>query len=223
MIEDEKLLFETGLRFFGSVTASISHELKNALAVINENGGLLEDLALRAEKGIPIEPGRLKTMSARVTRQIKRTETIVENMNRFAHSADRWTDTFDLNEVAALSMAVAERLVAMEECTLQFEPSEEPVLIRSSPFYLEALLWQCLMFAAKNAGDARTLCLSIARSDKGGAVRLTGLACPQEEKKIGFPTGSAERLLSELNAGISIDGNTGILELLFPAGAAPSD
>ena len=33
----------SGLQFFGKVSASISHELKNVLAIINENAGLLED------------------------------------------------------------------------------------------------------------------------------------------------------------------------------------
>ena len=33
-----------GLFFFGKMSASISHELKNVLAIINENAGLAEDL-----------------------------------------------------------------------------------------------------------------------------------------------------------------------------------
>ena len=37
---------ELGLDFFGNMTASISHELKNALAIVNENAGLLGDLRL---------------------------------------------------------------------------------------------------------------------------------------------------------------------------------
>ena len=40
---------ETGLQFFGKMTASISHEIKNVLAIINENAGLLEDLALLSD------------------------------------------------------------------------------------------------------------------------------------------------------------------------------
>ena len=33
----------TGLQFFGKMTASISHEIKNVMAIINESAGLLDD------------------------------------------------------------------------------------------------------------------------------------------------------------------------------------
>ena len=33
------------MRFFGSVSAAISHEINNRFAVINEKAGLLQDLA----------------------------------------------------------------------------------------------------------------------------------------------------------------------------------
>lgn len=41
-------VYETGLAFFGTTTASISHELKNALSIINELGGLMNDLLVAA-------------------------------------------------------------------------------------------------------------------------------------------------------------------------------
>ncbi len=40
-----------GLRFFGMINASISHEIKNVLAIISESAGLMEDLLLLAQKG----------------------------------------------------------------------------------------------------------------------------------------------------------------------------
>ena len=42
-----------GLQFFGKVSASIAHEIKNVLAIINENAGLLEDLTFAARKERP--------------------------------------------------------------------------------------------------------------------------------------------------------------------------
>jgi len=48
---------ETALRFFGNISTSISHEIKNVLAIINENAGLLEDYNLHGRKGNPAQPG----------------------------------------------------------------------------------------------------------------------------------------------------------------------
>ncbi len=79
---------ETGLQFFGKMTGSISHENKNVLAIINENAGLLEDLALMLDRGAAIKPQRLKNMSRAVMKQVNRADAIVKNMNRLTHSVD---------------------------------------------------------------------------------------------------------------------------------------
>jgi hypothetical protein len=48
-----EIVAETGLQFFGKMTASISHEIKNVLAIINENAGLLEDRDAATGKYVP--------------------------------------------------------------------------------------------------------------------------------------------------------------------------
>jgi signal transduction histidine kinase len=85
---DWNVLGEAGLQFFGKMSASISHEIKNALAIINESAGLLDDLSLRAERGIPVEPERLKKQAGNILKQIRRADGIIQNMNKFAHSID---------------------------------------------------------------------------------------------------------------------------------------
>ena len=47
---------DKGLRFFGKITASVTHEIKNALATINENAGLMTDYIEMAARGRPLEP-----------------------------------------------------------------------------------------------------------------------------------------------------------------------
>jgi hypothetical protein len=129
----------------------------------------------------------------------------------------------DLNEIAVLSSAVAERLVAMRECTLSLELSEEPVPVQSSPFCIEALVWHCLLFAARHAGGAKTIGLSVSRSEQGGVVRVVGFDLPSGDEETGFPTERENALLSALKAKIALDGDSGALELSIPAGGAPED
>ena len=216
MSAENRLLHETNLQFFGRMTASISHELKNALAVINENAGLLEDLVLRAEKGIPLENERLRTLSARIAKQVGRVEGIIRNMNRFAHSADKPEAAVDLNEVAALSAALSERLLAMAECTVELDPPEEAVPVRTSPFCLEALIWHCLQFAADHAGGKKALGMSVARSGRGGRIRLTGLCDLAKADAGSFPAERERALVSALGAEIALDAGSGVLELTIP-------
>jgi len=58
-----------GFQFFGKISASISHEIKNVLAVLNENAGLLEDLVLMAEKGAPFNQERAKSLAGSMRKQ----------------------------------------------------------------------------------------------------------------------------------------------------------
>jgi signal transduction histidine kinase len=104
-----EIVAETGLQFFGKMTASISHEIKNVLAIINENAGLLEDLALMANRGAAIETQRLENMSRVVKKQVDRADAIMKNMNRLAHSIDESIKTIDLNDLLELLVALSGR------------------------------------------------------------------------------------------------------------------
>jgi len=123
-----------GLHFFGKMTASISHEIKNVLAIINENAGLLEDFTLMAEGGMAIELERLKALSRAVTKQVERADTIVKNMNRFARSTDTSLQTIDLNDVMQLLVALSNRFAVMRGIALAPKLNQSPLAIRTSPF-----------------------------------------------------------------------------------------
>ena len=104
---------ECGLHCFGAISASVSHELKNALAIINENAGLLEDLSFMAEKGLPLEPAKLKSLAASIGKQIQRADGIIRNMNHFAHS------TIDLlNHLPPLSPPIRNTENCSSHCLL---------------------------------------------------------------------------------------------------------
>ncbi|WP_319587362.1 histidine kinase dimerization/phospho-acceptor domain-containing protein [uncultured Desulfobulbus sp.] len=132
-----------GLSFFGSMTASISHEIKNALAVINENAGLLGDLVGLAEKGRPLDPERLKTISVNIRRRVQSADDIVRKLNRFAHSANQPVITTDIREIFEFTIALAERLATMKGVTFSVTPGEV-IEVQTLPFVVENLLWICL-------------------------------------------------------------------------------
>ncbi len=170
---------ETGLQFFGKMTASISHEIKNVLAIINENAGLLEDLVLMLDRGAEIEPQRLKNMSRTVMKQVSRADAILKNMNRLAHSVDESIKTIDLNEILELVVSLSHRFAAMRDVSVDPKLGESPMMVRTSPFLLMNLLWLCLDFAMDTAGDDKVVELVTQKTEAGILVffkRLGGLA-----------------------------------------------
>jgi signal transduction histidine kinase len=205
-----------GLQFFGKMSASISHEIKNALAIINENAGLLGDLALMAEKGMPIDPERLKALAGRVAGQIKRADGIVKNFNRFAHSADDSLTKVDLGEILELIAELAGRHASMRGVTLEPRPSASPVMITTSPFFFENLLWLCLDFAMEVTGGGKTVGLIPEKTENGARIKLTGLEALAEDTTDTFPGEGEKALLGVLKAELAADVEAGEVIITLP-------
>ena len=170
-----EIMAETGLQFFGKMTASISHEIKNVLAIINENAGLLEDLALMADGGAAIETQRLKNMSRAVMKQVSRADAIMKNMNRLAHSVDESIKTIELNDILELLLALSSRFASTRGVGVQPKDNEGPLKLRTSPFFLMNLLWLCLDFAMDAAGEDKIVELVPQKTEAGIQIFFKGL------------------------------------------------
>jgi len=176
MAQKPEITTETGLQFFGKISASISHELKNVLAIVNENAGLLEDFTLMADRGVPFDAARLKTMAEALKKQIRRADAIIGNMNRFAHSTDQPLATVDLAQTIETVLAVTARFVAMRGIKIELQLPENPVALQTPPFFLMNLIWLCLEFAMSAAGDEKQVELVAEAADGRIRIRFRRLA-----------------------------------------------
>jgi C4-dicarboxylate-specific signal transduction histidine kinase len=196
---------ETGLQFFGKITASVSHEIKNVLAIINENAGLLEDFTLMADRGKPIDPARLKTMAAAVKKQISRADDIVKRMNRFAHSTDEAIRTIDLNDALELIVALSNRFASMRSVTLELKLQESPVKVKTFPFFLMNLLWLCLDFAMEATGNGKIVELVTQKTETGAQIRFGRLEGLAKAPLDTFPAERERNLLNMLRADLVVN------------------
>jgi signal transduction histidine kinase len=201
---DWNVLGEAGLQFFGKMSASISHEIKNALAIINESAGLLDDLSLRAERGIPVEPERLKKQAGNILKQIRRADGIIQNMNKFAHSIDEPLKNVDIGEMVALVTGLSSRFATMKGITVETQPPASLLVVHSSPFFLENLLYLCLDFCMDNAGPGKTVSLSIGKTEAGAEIRFSRLDGLAEVAEGVFPGERVTVLLSALGAKLEV-------------------
>jgi signal transduction histidine kinase len=194
------MITETGLQFFGRISASISHEIKNVLAIVNENAGLLEDFTLMADRGKPIDPARLKIMAAAVKRQVARADEIIKNMNRFAHSIDQTTSTVDLDQTLELFIALTARFAAMRGVKVELQLSASPLRIPTAPYYLLNLLWLCLDFCMSASGDEKRVELVVEEAENSVRIRFQRLAGLSAALAETFPSDREKILLTVLEA-----------------------
>ncbi len=204
---------ETGLQFYGKMCASLSHEIKNALAIINEDVGLLHDFATLADQGRPMDSERVKTLAGKVMEQTRRADGIVGTMNSFAHSVDASVDTVELGTILELVVALAARFALMRGVALEQKSPTTRVMIGTNPFFLENLVWLCLDFAMDCAGEGKTVFLESEETDKRARIRLTGLQCLSERHTEVFPGEREKALMDALEAKLTVDVGAGELVL----------
>ncbi len=206
---------ETGLRFFGKVSASISHEIKNVLAIINENAGLLEDLSLAAKRGTAIDPDRLNRACQQFSKQIRRADAIIKNMNQFAHSVDAFAAPVDLFLATELVSNLAGRLADMRKVTLRVNRPPSPVVVDGNPFLIENLIWLGLEFAITGTSEGLTLTLAPEKTGSAVSLRISGINGLDEDSTTRLPAGCND-LLDASGAYLATDvaGKTLVIHLV---------
>ena len=204
-----------GLQFFGVMTASISHELKNVLAIVNENAGLLSDLVLMAEKGRPLDPARLNAVAAKTRQQVQRADTIIKRLNQFAHSAYDPAALIGLNEVVASTIALTARLAAMKNISITATTAGE-LKATVDPFQLQNLLWLCLQPMLATAQGNQTVTLSCEDRGTHAAIVMCLDAGLSAASVLEAAATGAAPLLEALQATLTIDSNNAALVITLP-------
>jgi signal transduction histidine kinase len=139
------------LAFFGRVNASISHELKNIMAIISETAGLLSDLSEMASTGTPVDPGLLKNSTDSIMEEIQRGFETIRQMNRFSHSVDKPVISTDLIELLNLVCHLCNYLSFSGMLRVTQWVGDPPV-VQTCPFQLQAIVYEIIVQHFKNAG-----------------------------------------------------------------------
>jgi C4-dicarboxylate-specific signal transduction histidine kinase len=124
------------IAFMGKVTASLSHEIKNTLAIINESAGLMGDLLRKdAPEDWPAY-SRLTNLLASIEEQVQRSADIVKRLNQFAHTMDKSLADLDLNETVRQTAILAQRFATLRRVNLETQLASNPLYLQSDPFRL---------------------------------------------------------------------------------------
>lgn len=169
---DHQRLRTEGLVFFGTIMAGQSHEVTNVLNIINELAGLQEDNLYGAEQGRPINVEKLKQITERIQNQVRRGETIVRSMNRFAHSVDCPVTVLDLKESLARVTYLAQRSANLAKTILDQEFPDESIPLETSPFGLKQVVFTCIEIALAASSKERHITVGYQVFDKGARIAV---------------------------------------------------
>lgn len=200
------LAHETGLRFFGAMTASISHELKNCLAIINEQAGLLKDMVRQAERGRELDQARLGRLAESVKGQIARSDAIIRSMNRFAHSVDALWQPANLGDLVPLAATLFRRMAERRNIQIQTELPEQDLTVSTSPFFLLGMIWLCLDRVMVNRAEPQTLSLGAVKAADAVHLFISGVGgAIAADWERDFASEDFESLVKKLDVSLSLE------------------
>ncbi|MBI5526108.1 MAG: HAMP domain-containing histidine kinase [Deltaproteobacteria bacterium] len=178
-----------GLRFFGRMTANLSHEFNNIITIIGEVAGLLDDLLLLAEKGRPLNTEKLKSLSDNVKRQVERGKAVVKHMNFLGHSIDDRSREVDLGVLVENVTNLSKRIAERKGVALAAEPAVEPVVVNCDPFGVMQAVFLCVDAALGAGAVGVPIKIGVRRVEAGAEIAVESAAFE--------PFGSAEAKLED--------------------------
>jgi signal transduction histidine kinase len=161
------------IAFFGTIIAGQSHEVTNVLNIISELAGLQLDLLRAQEQDLPVNLPRLQEVTARIKHQVHRGETIIRNVNGFAHSADWPVAVFDLKEMLERVLFLAQRSARLAQVELVSDLPPESIVLESNPFCVQQAVFTCIDLALRSASDIRRVAVDYVVRGDGAEIRVT--------------------------------------------------
>lgn len=143
--------------FFGKITAGITHELKNVLAIIRESSGLMGDIMSISPEAIIKHQEKMQNSMVRIKDQIERGVELTDRLNKFAHSTDETLLKIDLQESIEQLITLAQRFARLKHVVLKTVPPNQggpPVTLVTHYVQLQMALFASLecCFTVMSAG-----------------------------------------------------------------------
>jgi C4-dicarboxylate-specific signal transduction histidine kinase len=201
------------LVFFGKISASISHELKNVMAIISEAAGFLEDLTKMAQEGKPLQLDMLRTCSREIMEEINRGFDTIQQMNRFAHSVDDEVKQINLTEVVTLMIHIAGFLSIA--ANVRFDPPPDAALtIVTCPFRMQNLIYQAVVYAFESVGPTGEVRVGITNQEsRNVCISFSGLGAKSLRQ---FPADEISKMAASIAAEIRLSENSRKMDISVP-------
>jgi signal transduction histidine kinase len=213
--QDEQALLAQTLDFFVRVTASATHEIKNELAVMNEQSRLIQEMLALGRKGRPPKPERLEELIGRVLARLDQADRAVRRLNQFAHSADLDRRQADAGQALSVVGALFGRIASRHRVGLATEAPEAAAELRCRPMLLQQAIWCCLEAVAAAAEPEAEISAAVERRDQGLAISFRAPLAGEAEVP-------PAEVLAPLGARVQALAGGG-LELVLPAGGKPGE
>ncbi len=216
----DQQIFAEGLAFFSVITRSLTHEMNNVLAIVNELAGLQDDCFIAADGGRPIDDEKLRHAANRIAVQVERGKNFVKQLNGFAHCVDHAGARLDISENVEAIVTICQRFARLAKVELECRPVEQRLWTAGSAFDLQHLVYRCIEIgiAVAPAGSRITATLAPESEVTVLTVSTSEFELPADgvESQLGFLTLLTEALGGTIDFEMEA-GNPCVLTVRLPA------
>lgn len=168
-MDTKEALYLARLKFIGKVLAICTHELRNHLAIIRENTGLIVDtLQFARHKDIDA----FKPLKC-IDNQALRSTALLTVISSFCHRLDSDISEFSLTEVIDELLSLLQRYINQQEIMLTKDYTKYLKSLRSNPSIIQFVLF-CLF---QRLSSKSTVLLSIYSEGNDTFIRLKSKEC----------------------------------------------
>jgi signal transduction histidine kinase len=194
------------IAFLAKITASMTHEIANSLAIILESAGLLSDILSLSPEGDFPHREKFQRVLGNINDQVKRGVDISSRLNQFAHSMDAPLAEVNLAELLGRVVLLMRRLAKRRGIELTAEAPAPDLTIMSNPFHLQLVLGMVI----EQLSEAMETGGSIILQAEGAPREVAILLEARGPKKAGWEGAAAamfatlQEVLTALPAGLAV-------------------
>ncbi|MDZ7831243.1 MAG: hypothetical protein U5L07_05795 [Desulfobacterales bacterium] len=163
------------VEFFGKITASMTHEFKNVLAIIKESAGLMEDITKIAPLSESKHQEKFDNALSTVKNQLNRGMELSTVFNRFAHSPDKPQTEINLKDLAERVVTLSERLARLKHITLTAAPddkADKALNITGNPVWAQMAVYQAIECCLNQLSPECEITLTSSSIDGHKGIRI---------------------------------------------------
>lgn len=127
--------------FMGRITAGVTHEIKNVLAIIKESAGLIEDLLSLWQKDSQIQTEKLSKTLTKIIDQVDRGVELSTKLNEFAHTPDQEVADVNLNSAVEKVVSLSQRFARLKRIRLEASKKNSQRSISTDPLCFLMLMF----------------------------------------------------------------------------------
>jgi hypothetical protein len=128
--------------FAGRITASVTHEIQNVLAIIKESSGLMEDILAMNPDSVPDQ--RIGKCIDSIKRQAYRGVTLTSALNGFAHTADHPVSRVNVCGILEELVFLTRRIFTQQGHRVTFAGCDTSFGIETDPVLFQMVLFRTL-------------------------------------------------------------------------------